>query len=392
MLGDLLNKDVQDFINTHLKSNISKLILKGSPFESVTIQDIARQIEAKIKCEKKLPTWYSATNIIYPNKVSIEQSSSEITAKFKASLLSGKTIIDLTGGFGVDAYYFSKRFKEVVHCETNEVLSKYVAYNYRSLNNDNIKCLAIDGIAFIKSNSTRYDCIYADPSRRSDQKGKVFLLDDCLPNIPKHLDALFEKTDQILLKLSPVLDLKDTIDKLKFVKSIHIVAIKNEVKEVLYYMKKDYLGPIELATHNFSTKNNQRFNFQYGGKSTATYSSPKAYIYEPNAAILKSGGFQEVSTQFKIAKLHLHSHLYTSNKLISFPGRVFKVNHVVFYSKKQLKKTLSVSKANITTRNFPETVTQIRKKTGIKDGGNTYLLFTTNLENKPIVLICEKLS
>ncbi len=186
----ILNREIQDFIDANLKSDLSRLILKGSPFESVSIQQIAEQITAKNKCEKKLPTWYSSENIIYPNKVSIEQCSSEITAKYKSGLVSGRSLIDLTGGFGVDAYYFSERVEKVVHCEINEVLSNKVAHNYKGLDRNNITSLAEDGIDFIQRSPTRYDWIYADPSRRNEQKGKVFLLDDCLPNIPKHLDAL----------------------------------------------------------------------------------------------------------------------------------------------------------------------------------------------------------
>jgi hypothetical protein len=388
---DLLHNDVQDFINTHLKSNLSKLILKGSPFEKVSIQQIAEQITSKNKSEKKLPTWFETEDIVYPLKVSIEQSSSEIAAQYKADLISGDTLIDLTGGFGVDAYYFSKKIERVLHCELNEALSGVVTHNYQKLNAKNIKCLATDGIAFLKTNPSKYDWIYADPSRRNESKGKVFLLEDCLPNVPKHLDSLFEKSDNILLKLSPVLDLTDTIRKLQFIKAIHIIAIKNEVKELLFILKKDYSGVLEIKTVNFSTTEVQKFSFQQDEAPLCTYSLPKTYIYEPNSAILKSGGFQIVSDQLKLHKLHKHSHLYTSDKLIEFPGRVFQLKEILPYNKKQLKRYFTHKKANITTRNFPETVKQIRKKTGIQEGGAHYLFFTTNTENKFITLICDKI-
>ncbi len=185
--------------------------------------------------------------------------------------------------------------------------------------------------------------------------------------------------------------MSDTIRKLQFVKEIHIIAVKNEVKEVLFYLKKGFSGSLEIKTLNIRSNTIQEFDFYHGAQAIATYSAPKDYIYEPNAAILKSGGFQEISIHLNIAKLQQHSHLYTSDQLIDFPGRVFKLKQVLSYNKKQLKMVLPASKANISTRNFPETVSQIRKKTGIKDGGNLYLFFTTSLKNKHIVLICEKI-
>ena len=138
MNHNILNKEVQEFINTNLKSDITKLILKGSPFETISIQELAEQIVAKNKCKKKLPTWFSNENIYFPNKLNIEQTSSEITAKHKAALVSGNSLIDITGGFGVDSYYFSRKIKNVTHCEINSELSAIVAHNYKQLNCSNI--------------------------------------------------------------------------------------------------------------------------------------------------------------------------------------------------------------------------------------------------------------
>ena len=386
----ILHKDVQDFITCNLKSDITKLILKGSPFSTVSIQEIAEQISAKTRCEKKLPTWFLAKNIYYPNKLNIEQTSSEKTAEYKANLVSGASIIDITGGFGVDAYYFSQKFKNVTHCEINEDLSTIVEHNLTPLNTHNIATQVGDGIEFLKETGKKFDWIYTDPSRRSDTKGRVFLLEDCLPNIPKNLGLLFSKTDNILLKLSPVLDISSAINELKFVKEIHVIAIKNEVKELLFILEKNYSKTIQINTISIHKEVVQKFNFNLYETEAATYSDPKKYLYEPNSAILKSGAFQQISASFKIDKLHQHSHLYTSSNLIDFPGRRFEIQHCISYNKKQLKNLLPSKKANITTRNFSETVSQIRKKTNLKDGGNQYLFFTTDINNKSIVLICRK--
>lgn len=387
----ILQPDVQLYIQQNLKADINKLILKGSPFNNITIQELANQIVAKQKSEKKLPTWFNTQNIYYPEKLSIEQTSSEITAEYKSKLVSGDTIIDLTGGFGVDCLAFSKNFKKVVHCEINEQLSAIVKYNYEKLGITNIQTIAQNGIDFLKQFNEKLDCIYIDPSRRHDIKGKVFLLKDCLPNVPENIDFLFTKANKILIKNSPILDITSTINELKFVKEIHIISLKNEVKELLFLLEKDSKESIQIKTHNILNNNTQYFNFIFKNQSTETYSLPQNYLYEPNASILKSGGFTEISYQLKINKLQQHSHLYTSEELVeNFPGRIFKINNIYPYNKKKVKKFIKTEKANITTRNFPKTVAQIRLETKIKDGGDTYLFFTKNLNNELIIVDCSK--
>ena len=386
----ILQPKVQHFIVDHLKSDITKLILKGSPFDGISIQELANQIIAKQKSEQKLKTWFSTENIYYPPKISIEQTSSEITANYKSTLIAGTSIIDITGGFGIDCFFFSRQFKDVIHCEINEDLSTIVKHNYQQLNIKNIETISGDGIEFLKTIATTFDCIYIDPSRRNDKKGKVFLLKDCLPNIPENIDFLFTKTNQILLKNSPILDISSAISELKFVKEIHVVAIKNEVKEVLFLLEKNYEGNIQIKTINIQKEGTQRFGFELKEIATSIYSEPLSYLYEPNAGILKSGGFHQISKQLNLFKLHQHSHLYTSEQLIDFPGRSFKIKHVINYDKKRLKKLLTEKKANITTRNFPKTVAQIRKETGIKDGGTSYIFFTTDNKNELKSIICSK--
>ena len=386
----LLNTTIQKFITAHLNSDITKLILKGSPFPEVTIQEVCEQIEAKKRCHNKLNLWFNTENIYFPNRLNIEQTSSEITATYKSNLVSGNHLIDTTGGFGIDVYFFSKVMKQVTHCELNTKLSTIVKHNYTQLKRSNIECIQTNGIHFITKNKKHYDWVYSDPSRRNDLKGKVFLLEDCLPNIPQHLNALFEKTNNILLKVSPVLDITSAIKELNFVKEIHVVAVQNEVKELLFVLEKGYENEIKLFTVNISKNNIQQFQFTYQSDAPALYNLPKNYLYEPNSAILKSGGFNEVSYQLQLHKLHQHAHLYTSDQLVAFPGRRFKILFETNYNRKKILQLLASKKSNITTRNFPETVAQIRKKTGLKDGGDTYLFFTTNLKNERIVLICSK--
>jgi len=387
---EILKSEVQQFIQDNLNADTSKLLFKGSPFDALSIQELVTQIVSKKKCLKKLPNWYTTKNIYYPPKIHIEQTSSEITAAYKSSLVSGNSIIDITGGFGVDCYYFSKKLKNVTHCELDTKLSTIVKNNYKQLKIENINIVSGDGIDYLKNNTETFDWIYIDPSRRDATRKKVFLLKDCLPNVPDNLELLFSKTNHILVKNSPILDLTKTIEELRFVKEIHIVAVQNEVKELLFLLEKNHLKGIEIKTINHTKNKTECFDFQHNTSSKSIYSSPDKYLYEPNAAILKSGGFHEISTQFNLEKLHQHSHLYTSEKYIEFPGRTFLIENICSYHKKEILKFLTENKANITTRNFPETVAQIRKKTKIKEGGTTYLFFTTNHNNKHIVLICSQ--
>ena len=388
----ILNTVNQEYINKNLDSDTTSLLFKKNETISVEIKKLIEQIEAKKRCQKKLPTWFNSDNIYYPNKLNIEQTSSEITAEYKSSLISGNSIIDLTGGFGVDCYYFAKQFKNVTHCEINEDLSEIVKHNYQQLKIDNIHCLNTDGIAHIKQSQETFDWIYIDPSRRHDSKGKVFFLNDCLPNVPEYLELLFNHSKRILIKTSPLLDFSIGINELKNVKTIHVVAVNNEVKELLWILEKDYDKGINIATINLKSNKTEEFEFPLNKESEAvvSYTEPLNYLYEPNSAILKSGAFKSIASQLNVYKLHVNSHLYTYNKLIKFPGRRFKIDKVLPYNKKLLKKEFMYIKANISIRNFPETVNQIRSKFSIKDGGDMYLFFTTNCNNEKIILVCSK--
>ncbi|PTS92153.1 SAM-dependent methyltransferase, partial [Flavobacterium sp. HMWF030] len=353
----ILRQDIQDFITENSGVLVSKLALQKNPFPEIDWILILNQIEAKSKAKEKLPTWFSTENIIYPSKISVEQTSSEKTAEYKASLLSGESLIDLTGGFGVDDFYFSKRFKNIAHCEINEDLSAIVKHNFKQLQVENCTFYANDSTNVLKELNQKWDWVYIDPSRRNDAKGKVFMLKDCLPNVPDLLDFYFEKANSILIKTAPLLDISAGLSELKFVKNIHIIALENEVKELLFEIHNHYKGEITIKTANILKEKIETFEFVLGDETVyASYHLPQKYVYEPNSAIMKSGGFDEVSTIFDINKLHKHSHLYTSDELIDFPGRRFEVEKVIGYSKNEMKSELANQQANITTRNFPDTV------------------------------------
>lgn len=388
----LLNPIIQDFINANIDENITKLALQKNPFPEIEWLIILNQIKCKNKSKEKLPNWFATKNIIYPSKISIEQTSSEKTASYKSEIVSGESLIDLTGGFGIDDFYFAKKIKNVIHCEINSELSQIVKHNFAQLNVENISCHNGDSLEFLSQLNTQFNWIYIDPSRRNDAKGKVFMLKDCLPNIPENISFLLKFTNRILIKTAPLLDITAGLSELKYVKSIHIVAVENEVKELLWELQKDYLKKPFIKTVNLVKKKQDIFEFVLDEKlEIPQYGLPENYLYEPNSAIMKSGGFDAIGTYYKLKKLHKHSHLYTNNESINFPGRIFKIEDTIPYHKKEIKIFIEGKQFNITTRNFPETVESIRKKWKIKEGGNLYCFFTTDKNDNKIVLICTKI-
>ncbi|MDT0608454.1 class I SAM-dependent methyltransferase [Croceitalea rosinachiae] len=388
----ILKTGFQEFIKNNWNTDIVSVLLKKPFFDDVTQKELSEQLEAKKKCKDKLPTWFATPQIYYPKKLHIEQTSSEQTAKYKASIIKGKSLLDITGGLGVDSYFFSKEFDRIIHCEINQNLSEIAAYNFDILNVKNIKCIVENGLDFLSTSEKKFDWVFIDPSRRNDAKGKVFLLQDCLPNVPANLKTIFEKTENVMIKTAPLLDISQGISDLKSVKEVHVVAFKNEVKELLWILKKDFEDTIQIKTTNLQINSEEAFDFTLSGekKLISEIGLPEKYLYEPNAAILKSGGFKSIGEAFGLKKLHEHSHLYTSNQPIDFPGRRFKVENVFPYTKKEFRK-LKGTKANITTRNFPESVATIRKKLKISDGGDSYLFFTTDLNDQLIFVFCQKI-
>ncbi len=392
MNKDILRTGVQSYIINNLNTDIMSVLLKKNDFDAISSKELVQQIEGKKKCAVKLPIWFNSEKIYYPPKLNIEQSSSEKTALYKAGLLSGKSLLDLTGGFGVDSYFFSQKIPEVILCEISRELSEITAHNLNILRAHNIKVLNVDGIEYLKKSDKIFDWIYTDPSRRDKTKDKVFKLSDCSPDITEHLDLLKDKSKAILLKTSPLLDITIGIKELKNIEEIHVVAVNNDVKEVLWIIKDDNPPDPIIKTINIKNTQDEVFVFKRSIENTTKsgFSRPLNFLYEPNAAILKAGAFKILGNKFHLKKLHEHTHLYTSEKEVQFPGRVFRILSTHPYSKKSIA-ALNVRKANITIRNFPIPVADIRKKYKIKEGGELYLFFVKDLNNKLLILKCSKI-
>lgn len=391
MIKELLNQNIQSFIQENLNIPITQLALKKNPFSEVDYKLILNQIESKNKCKTKLPTWFSSENIIFPAKLSIEQTSSEIAAIYKSNLLNINSLIDITGGFGIDAYYFAKKIKKVTYLEQQEELSKIVSHNYKVLNANNIECFNTDGLEFLLQNNPKVDAIFIDPARRDENAKKVFLWEDCTPNIIANMDKYFEFTNLILIKTSPLFDLTLGIQTLKNVKEIHIVAIENEVKEILWLLEKGFNSTAKTFAINIKKDKLDVLQSQELSPEIE-YSLPLKYLYEPNAALMKMADFKTIAHQFKVKKLHPNSHLFTSNELVEFKGRTFEISENIEYRKNTINSIIKGKKLNISTRNFPVTVENIKKQFQIKDGGDVYCFFTTLLNNEKNVLLCKKIN
>ena len=386
---NILNHKIQEFINSQLNSSASDLMLKASSYPEWDMKAIAQQLVGKQIAKKKLPTWFNNNEILYPVRLSMEQCSSEETAKYKTKIINSGCGIDLTGGFGVDTIFLSKKCESLIYCERNEDLASLVTHNFKALNQHNCEVYVGDGVEYIK-NLKKIDWIFVDPSRRKESQ-RVFRLEDCEPNVTELIDLFFDKAEHLLIKTAPLLDIQQTLSDLEAVKEVHVIAVNNECKEVLYLLEKDFIGEALIFCVNLKKEHEEEFRFTLSQEQEvlSLYSEPLEYIYEANAAIMKAGAFKSIASKHELYKLHKHSHLYTSQKLISeFPGRSFKVKEVLNPDKKSLTKL--PKKGNLACRNYPHKVDVLKKKLKLNDGGNDYI-FATTLKGKQFKLIvCEK--
>lgn len=389
----LLSTEIKEFIKKHESDNLSRLMLQRDKYPGLPLRDIADQIMSRKKAKLKLPSWYSNESILYPNPLSIEQSSSELTAQWKAEYMGqGEYGVDLTGGFGVDSYYLSKKFKHWSYIESNKELFDLAPHNFGILGATNIEIINSTAEEYIAKQKTHLDIIYIDPDRRPDNK-RVSGFKDSRPNIIELLPYFINLNSQVLIKASPMVDIKACLMDLKSVVNVIVLAAENEVKEVLFHLSFDQVVEPTIRAINLVRGHEFNFYFKYSEElqEELKTSLVSTYLYEPNAAILKSGAFKTVNNRFGLTKLNKNTHLYTSKEVVSdFPGRTFSVLANVNYSHKEIAAALPDLKANVSTRNFIDTSDQMKKKLKIKDGGDVYLFGYRDLENRNKVAICKK--
>ena len=390
-----MNDKTRNFIEHNLDADIRQLALKGCRDKDVDIDVAIRQIAGRQTARRKLPSWAALDGILYPPHLNMEQCSSEQAARYKAGvctrLSSPTSLVDLTGGFGVDFAFMSEAFDEATYVERNSELFAISSANMKILA-PKAKCLNEDGLEVLHR-LDHVSMIFMDPARRDHHGARTYGISDCTPNVLEIKDELLQKADVVMLKLSPMLDWHKAISDLgeQYIKEVHIVSVQNECKELLIVMQQQPAEPPTVYCINDDSV------FSYHPSSISSnhisHHSSLIYLYEPNASIMKAGCFAEIEQAFEVSQLAPNSHLFASDQAIAdFPGRKFRISAVTSMNKQELKQALKdIRQANIAIRNFPMSVADLRKRLKLSEGGNDYIFATTLTEGKKVLIICQHL-
>lgn len=391
-----MTETLRTFIKVHIDDDLDRLLLSAARYPEIDIPFVVEQIAVRRHIREKLPSWYANESLVFPSKTAGEQSSSEQTARYKQRLLNGERLLyDLTGGLGVDSYFFSQQIETVVYVERSDVCFSAAVHNFSVLQADNIRVINDDAEQVLATLASA-DVFYIDPARRGSGNRRVFALSDCEPDLLQLLPQLLAKAPKVIAKLSPMLDIRHTLQLLPQTAEVHIVSVKNECKELLFVLRRDVAEEPVIRCVNYTTEGvEQLFCFKLSEEEaciSAIADTVDTWLYEPNASVLKSGAYKQVAKQMNLHKLHVSSHLYTSIHYIpDFPGRVFRVKELYPFSGK-LCKTIArqIPKANLSVRNFPLSVNELRRRTRIAEGGTIYLFATTLSNNQKVFICCEK--
>ena len=401
----LINEKTWSFIRQHADDDVRKLALQGAKDAEVDLQLALQQIAGRQTARRKLPSWAAVEGIVYPPHLNMEQCSSEQTARYKASLTpipspkgeGSDVFVDLTGGFGVDFYWMSQRFKQRVYVEQNESLCTISSHNFEVLGHKCSVCCC-DTATYLTT-MPHVDLIYMDPARRNEHGGRAYGIEDCSPNVLELLPLLMEKANRVMLKLSPMLDWRKAVEDLKYVSEVHIVSVDNECKELLLLLDQELRvvcvnddSCFEFFPGQGKIVPEERNDFSLGEKRPFAIGET-AFLYEPNASIMKAGCFDEVEQRFPVRQIASNSHLFLSDvEIDEFPGRRFQISSISSMNKQGLRTALKeVERANISVRNFPLSADQLRKKLKLKDGGDVYIFATTMSDGEHRLFICRKI-
>lgn len=395
-----LSPETLAFIDSHRGDDVRTLALQAKKYPAVDMAEAVVQIAGYQIAEKKVPLWAQTAGIRYPQHLSMEQCSSEVTARYKASLVSGDTLTDLTAGWGVDCSFLARNFRCADYVERQETLCWIAAHNFPLLGLPHVRIHCADAVEYLQSMEP-VDCLFLDPARRDSHGGKTVAIAECEPDVCRLEPLLVEKGKTVMIKLSPMLDMASALRDLQYVRRIHVVSVNNECKELIILLRKapdeeeTAAGEVIISCEQV-VNNSVRQHFQFTFSEEKSAGCPLAesvgnYLYEPGAALLKAGPYRLLATRYGVEKLHPNSHLYTSSGLVDFPGRRFRVTAVSGFGKKDLKVLLEgVEKANLTVRNFPSSVAELRKKLKLKEGGDTYLFATTLASGEKVLIRGEK--
>lgn len=408
-----LNDATRLFIENHIRDDIRQLALKKTPTDVDKILALS-QIEARQILSKKVPSWVSNPDLLFPKHLSLEQCSSELTAKYKKKIFETHcgaslqpdtdclptTFVDLTGGLGIDSYFLSENFQTAYYVENQEELCDLAENNFRVLDRK-INVINTDAESFLKNyscNSCDSWCIFVDPARRDALNRKMVSLHDCSPDVVELQGKMLAVAGHVLIKASPMLDISLICNDLRNIREIHVVSVKNECKEILILLERGFEGKIKFVCVNLMQdvipRQDEFCCLEDDEKNAVPVFADtiRKYLYEPNSSLMKAGVFKLVSQNFKIDKLHINSHLYTSDELIyDFPGRVFEVVGFSSFDKKVRKGLLEdITKASVATRNFPLTANDLRKNLDLQESDDTFVFGTTMRGEKKVIILCKR--
>jgi hypothetical protein len=378
-LSEFNSAEFTQFVQNHLEEDPAGLLFKYQGKVAFDLKTAVQQIAARQKASKKLPTWSKNLNLLFPASISVEQCSSEQTAAFKSSGRKGGWMVDLTGGFGVDCYHLSQGFEKGVYCEQQAELFQISKHNLSALNPRKFDFVEGDGLDYLRNTAQRFDLIYADPARRGTGNQKLYKLQDCEPNIVEAWPLLQSKSDSILLKVSPMLDLTQAWTELPDLQKITVVSVRNEVKELLLHWDKAKEGTPRMVSVMDLESGLPPFEFEPRAEERAKSQFAEAgkYLIEPLVGILKAGAFNLFGERFGLKKLERNSHLYTSeNFTAGIPGRIFELVKEISPKKQEIKTFFPSGKVNVICRNYVTGAEELKKKLGVKDGGEDYLIGT----------------
>ncbi len=394
LIEALSSGPVRQYLSDHEHDDIREIILKHKEILGIPTARLLEQVSTRRKAKDKLPAYYRNDAVVYPPPENFEQSSSEKTAAYKAGVAHEliehrRRAADLTGGFGVDTYFLASRFEIVDYIEPDNALLELARHNHRLLGADNIRYHLKTAEDFLRATDTRYDVIYIDPSRRPQRGKKVHALEDSQPDVLKMLGNIFLRSDWLIIKTSPLFDIQAGISKIPFTKHVFVVSVDNECKEVLYVAQKGFSDTPTVNAINITGDSTDTFEFNFPEErnEAVEYGDPAGYLYEPNASILKAGAFKTVARRFSLRKLHPSTHLYTGDRLLEeFPGRRFRIEALVKPDRSEVLRHFPEGKGNVTTRNYPLTPEALKKRTGLKDGGDKFLIGFSGQKRKFLVV------
>ena len=409
----MMNEATREFVREHRDDDVRLLALRGSKDPEVDLGFALQQIDGRRRAQEKLPSWAAVEGIVWPPHLSMEQCSSEQTARYKAEVAgSGGVFVDLTAGFGVDAAFISQGFQKAVAVELQAELCAISSENFKLLGLHQIEVVNDNGVDYLHRMEPA-DLVFIDPARRDEHGGRTYGIADCTPNVLDFIDELLEKAQRVMIKLSPMLDWRKAVEDIgwQYVSVVHIVSVANECKELLLEMKgwkgekvKKAIGEkakeMKVVCVNLLS-DGSRECFEFDADVPSPNKSfhlltllPFHFLYSPNASVMKAGCYNLLAERFGATPLHQNSHLFVSDKEIpDFPGRGFVIERTTSMNKRDLKESLAgITQANIAVRNFPISAEELRRRLKLRDGGDIYI-FATTVENiGHRLLICRKIS